>query len=75
MDDTNFERVPMISPETMEALRQLAVPIMRLVAFDGDMNREVRIDSLGVRVFSPDAGSPFTGAEEAQIFQERAIRA
>ena len=72
--DPNFERVPVISQEQMKELRRLAVPIMRLVALWGDMNREVRIHSMGVDVFSPDAGMRFTEKEEAEIFQEETAR-
>ena len=73
--NTNIERAPVINREQMTELRRLAVPIVKLVAQWGDMNREVRITSLGVEVFSPDAGAWFTEKEEAEIFQEEAIRA
>ena len=73
--DADMERATVISREQMAELRHLAVPIVKLVARWGDMNREVRIDSQGVTVFSPDAGTRFTEKEEAEIFQEEATRA
>ena len=67
---TEDATAPVISRKAMDELRRLAVPIARRLALSGDMNREVRINSLGVQVFSPDSGCRFTDEEEAQIFQE-----
>lgn len=67
--DSDFERVPIIPHETMEALKPLAVEIARLIAESGDMNREIRIDARGFYVFSPDAGYYFTSEDDDRIFQ------
>lgn len=68
--DSAFERVSINSPVAMEELRCLAVPVARFLVTQGMLASEVRIDTLGVSVFSPDAGNPFTPEDESHIFQE-----
>jgi hypothetical protein len=73
--DSDCERVPVINREAMEDLRRLALPIVRLIVVRGLLNSEVRINTLGVNVFSLDASRPFTPEEEAHIFHETGNRA
>lgn len=61
--------------KTLEELRQVAVPVARFLIEHGMLNSEVRIDSTGVNIFSPEWGAPFTPEDEEEIFREPAFRA
>lgn len=61
--------------KTLGELRQLAVPVARFLIEHGMLNGEVRIDSTGVNIFTPEWGAPFTPEDEEEIFRERAFRA
>lgn len=61
---------PVVSREAQEQIYRLGKQLARCLAINGMLNSEVRVDTLGVRVFSTDCSRPFTDEEVSEIFLE-----
>lgn len=67
--DTNFERIPIVTPEMQNRLRELAMPLARCIA-EWNMHAGVWVDVDGIKLISVDCVSAFTDSEEDEILRE-----
>lgn len=61
---------PVVSREAQEQIYRLGKQLARCLAINGMLNSEVRVNTMGVQVFSTDCGRPFTDEEVTEIFHE-----